>query len=612
MRFRRSALATLVLGAGLFVLASCEGRPRSGTFTSGGVSSPGFFASVTGKIVAIDLADGAPESSGGGFFPLPASRTYVGLVRVLDRVRDDQDAKGVYLRLGSESLGWAQAEEVGRLLGAIRERGKPIVCHADSISNATSWLLARGCDRIWLSPAGDADTVGIAAQLVHVKGALDKLNVQADFVHVGKYKSASEPLTRESPSDESRESLLFTIKSFRKNWLDGATAARKQPGLRQALEHGPWSAKEAKARGLVDEVGYESDAQNDIKQRAGSERLATAFGRKSDGDSPPDISEIIRVLTGADERAGGRPHVAVVVAEGSISMEGGGLLDGGGGITAKALNKTLRKLAKDDSVKSVVLRIDSPGGSALASDLIWHELRELGKKKPLVASVGGMAASGGYYLASAAKRIVAERTSIVGSIGVVGGKIVLGEALEKYGVNSFTLAASDEPGAEHRAAYLSALTGWDPPTRERVRKVMVDVYDLFLDRVSQGRGVPVDKIKPFAEGRIWSGQHGKERGLVDDFGGLADAIQLARELGELDERAPVVVQGGSESLFQTLLLGSDASDAEIAAAVSRFEARRSPLVRAIPTELRAFIGSHSALAEGEATTLAMPHALFVH
>jgi protease IV len=186
MTSRERGFVALLFGASL-ALASCEGRPRSGTSGSGS-STRGFFTAATGKIVAIDLSDGAPESSGGGFFPLPASRTYVGLVRVLERAKDDQDAKGVYLRLGSEGLGWAQSEELGRLLGAIRDRGKPIVCHADSISNATSWLLARGCERIWLSPAGDADTVGIAAQLVHVKGALDKLEVQADFVHVGKFK----------------------------------------------------------------------------------------------------------------------------------------------------------------------------------------------------------------------------------------------------------------------------------------------------------------------------------------------------------------------------------------------------------------------------------------
>jgi protease-4 len=258
----------------------------------------------------------------------------------------------------------------------------------------------------------------------------------------------------------------------------------------------------------------------------------------------------------------------------------------------------------------VVLRIDSPGGSALASDLIWYELRELGKKKPLIASVGAMAASGGYYLAAAAKQIFAERTSIVGSIGVFGGKVVINDAIEKYGVNSFTLAASDEPGADTRAAYMSALTPWDDATRDRVRKSMEAIYELFLDRVSQGRGLPVDRIKPHAQGRIWSGEHGKERGLVDRIGGLADAIHLARELGELDERAPVVVEGGAESLFQSLLLGEDASEAEISAAVQRVQAQRT-LWQTVPVELRAFVGACAPLAQGETTVAAMPYAVLV-
>jgi protease IV len=604
----RSAL--VVLAVATFVFAACKGRPRPGEYGSSGRAMPSFFGSSLGKIVAIDLSGGVAESSGGGLFPAPASRTFVGLVRSLERAKEDQDTKAVYLKLGTQRVGWAQTEEIARLLAAVREQGKPVTCHADSLGNSATWLLARGCDRIWLSPAGNVDTVGIAAQLVYVKGALDKLEVEADFIAVGKYKSAAEALTREGPSEAARESLTVTIKSIRKNWLEGTLGARKAPGVRDALENGPWSAKEAKARGLVDEVGYESEAIDEIKQRAGVERVSTAFGPRTDGeDSPPDITEIIRALTGADERSGGRPHVAVVVAEGSISMEPGGILEGGG-VTAKALRKTLRRLAKEDAVKAVVLRVDSPGGSALASDLIWHELFELGKKKPLVASVGDMAASGGYYLACAARKIVAERTSIVGSIGVVGGKIVLGPALEKHGVNSVTIAASDAPGAERRAAYTSALTRWDDPTRDRMKKSMLEIYDLFLDRVAQGRGLPVDKIKPHAEGRIWSGELSKELGLVDEMGGLTRAIEITRELGELDERAPVIVAGGADSLIETLLLGSDASESAVRAALDRHQSSNT-LLAALPSELRAFVGAHGPLAAGESTVAALPYAVLV-
>jgi protease-4 len=193
--------------------------------------------------------------------------------------------------------------------------------------------------------------------------------------------------------------------------------------------------------------------------------------------------------------------VAVIPAQGAIAMESGGAFESGG-ITAKALTKTLRRLKKDESVKAVVLRIDSPGGSALASDLLWHELRELKKVKPLVVSVGGMAASGGYYMACAADRIIAEPTSIVGSIGVFGGKIVLSSALEEVGVHTETFPASPEPGAAARAAAQSPFSAWDDATRERIRAEMQSVYDLFITRVSDSRKMPREKVEEHAQGRI--------------------------------------------------------------------------------------------------------------
>ncbi len=370
----------VVLVLALLLVSSCRGRTRaSGSSTLSGPTA--FFESVTKKVVEINLTRGAPESTeGGGLFPLPASRTFVGLVRALERVRDDQDAKGVFVRFGEGSLGYAKSDEVGRLLAEIRAKGKPVVCHSHGLDNSSTWLALVGCDRIWLSPAGEVSSVGLAGQVVFVKGTLDKLKVKADFLHFGKYKSAVETFTRDSPSDSAREALTETLRSIRKIWLDGIAASRKNPKLKDDVEHGPWGAQEAKNRGLVDEVGYESDALDDVKKRAGAERVSAGFGSLSDGKSSPDLGDLIRVLAGGDERAAGRPHIAVVVAEGGISMESGGFFDSGG-ITAKAYTKLFRRLAKDDSVKVVVLRIDSPGGSALASDILWHEVRELEREE---------------------------------------------------------------------------------------------------------------------------------------------------------------------------------------------------------------------------------------
>jgi protease-4 len=602
---RAGALA-LVLGAALSL--SCEGRPRSGPWGGSGSESKSLFGGATGKLVELDLSRGAPESTEGGFFPLPATRTYVGLIRALERARDDQDSKGLFVRLGERAFGFARAEEVGALLGEIRQKGKPVVCHAHGLDNAGLWVAVTGCDRLWLSPAGEVASVGIAGQIVYFKSALDKLKISADFLHVGKFKSASEPMTRDGPSDEAKLALTETLASIRGSWLQGVEASKKGRTPRADAEHGPWSPREAKERGLVDELGYEAEALDDAKKRAATDRVVTGFGKKSQPSDGPDIGELIRILAGGDDGASGRPHVALVVAEGAISMEPGGLLDGGG-ITAKALTKTLRKLQKDDSVKAVVLRIDSPGGSALASDLLWFELRELKKKKPIVASVGEMAASGGYYLACAADRIVAQPTSIVGSIGVLGGKLVLDSALAEYGVNSVTFPASPEPGAAARAAYLSALSKWDDPTKVRVQKQMDEVYQLFLERVAEGRGLPIDTVKLSAEGRIWSGKQGFERKLVDELGGLARALSVARDLGKLDERAPVEVVGRDESLLEILLVGEGADAKAVELATRRVMDARAPLWRTVASDVRPFVAGLAPLLQDETALATLPFAL---
>ncbi len=562
-----------------------------------------------GKLSTFDLTGGAPEAMGeGGLFGIPARRTFVGLVRSLERVREDEEVTGHYVKLGGSSLGFARAEEVGRELHELRETKKPVVCHAHSLSNSSAWMALRGCDRIWLSPTGDVDTVGIAGQVVYFKRLLDRFKVRADFLKMGRYKSFAETFTRDGPTEEARESLVGTLRSLRSSWLDDVEEVSGKK-TREAMEQGPWTPAEAKDRGLIHAIGFESDALEDAKERANAGTTSVGFGRGAEA-SGAGIVELIRVMTGADEATGGRPHIAVLTLSGSITMAGGGLFSQGG-ISAQSLTKTLRRVAKDKSVEVVVLRIDSPGGSALASDLLWHELVELKKKKKVVASVGSMAASGGYYLAVAADKILAERTSIVGSIGVVGGKFSIGEALDEFGVSSETFPASPKEGAAARAAYVSPLLAWDDATRDRVRAHMQNAYDVFLSRVSDGRSMAVDDVKKHAEGRIWSGAQGKDRGLIDEIGGLGRAIEIARELGELDEEAPVIVEGGRETLMETLLLGEGASASEIDLALARYRARQPVGLELLAEPLRPYAGAVESLARGEKVLAVLPFALLV-
>jgi protease-4 len=447
--------------------------------------------------------------------------------------------------------------------------------------------------------------------MLYLHGIFAKLKVDVDFLHMGKFKSGAEPLTREGPSEEARTSLVETLAAIRSAWLAESTESRKKETLPSALEHGPWGAGDARVQGLIDEIGFETEALAAAKKAAKVTASEVIFGPRAQSNGGLDIGDLVRVLSGAGSGSN-KPHIAVVPAEGAITMEPGGPLQQGG-ITARALGKTLRRMQRDESVKAVVLRIDSPGGSPLASDLIWHEMMELRKRKPLIVSVGNMAASGGYYIACGGQRIFAERTSIVGSIGVFGGKINVGPALEQWGIHAETFAASPEPGAAQRAAFNSPLSSWDDATRERVRGQMQDIYDLFIARVAHGRHMEVEKVRASAEGHIWSGDQGLERGLVDEIGGLSEAIAAARKAAGLDAEASVSVEGGRESLLDSLLVGDDASDAEAAEALQRLSAAPSArLLAELPVELRPVISSFAPLAEHEHVTAALPYGLFIH
>ena len=602
-RAGRIACALAALG----VLGACEGRERRLVSHADAGPTLGALAAGTAEVAVFDLSAGAPEGTDGGFFlERSAKQTFVGLVRSIERVASNDDVTGVFVNLEHAELGFAHSEELGRLFGELR-KSRPVVCHAHALSNATAWLLMRGCDRIWLSAAGQVETVGIAAEVVYLKGALDRLGVEADLMSVGEYKSGAEPLTREGPSDAARRDLTRTLASLRKAWLDDAAKARPAGGVREALERGPWTPKEALERGFVDEIGSDHDALDDVKRRGKTATSKIPFGP---GRAPTasTLAELVRALAGADVDIGARPRVAVVPALGAITVEAEGAF-GGGGITSAALVKTLDRLRKDDGVRAVVLRIDSPGGSPLASDVIWLSAMELRDEKPLVVSIGGMAASGGYYIASAAERIFSERTSIVGSIGVFGGKLVIDSALAQIGVNSVVFPASPSPGSAERAAYLSPLVPWDDATRERVRQHMQSIYDLFVERVAKGRKQSPASVRKRAEGRIYSGVQGKEHGLVDELGGLRDALAVAKRLAGLGADAPVSVEGLAESLLQRLLLGEGAEARVLEDALERAQGRRAALGRLIPEEQRAFMASLEPLVGRERVTAALPFAL---
>jgi len=350
-------------------------------------------------------------------------------------------------------------------------------------------------------------------------------------------------------------------------------------------------------------------ARDALEKAAGAVRAETRFGGASSSRDGDELSDLLRIVAG--ESLSSAP-VALVRANGAISLEGGGgLLGEGGGIVERHLSRVLSRLEKDDDVKAVVLRIDSPGGSALASDLLWHRLMRLRAKKPLVVSVGGMAASGGYYLASAGAVVFADPSSIVGSIGVVGGKVAADRALEKIGVHAETIPA--KPGdarAATRAAYESLLSPWDDATRDRLRETMKGIYDLFLSRVAEGRGIPVERVAASAEGRIFAGEEGRTRGLVDEIGGLEQAIVRARDMAGLAEDARVGVVDEPAGLIEALAGDDPPGNSAVPRPVT--SSPPSAALSRVTAELAPFVESVEPLLGHERVLCAVPFALAVH
>lgn len=598
-------LAMRLLGT-LSVLGACDSGDSSGL----GQVEAGLRGVSGSVLVEIDLSRGVGERPASmGLFGSSQPAALAELVLAIRDASRQRATRGFFLRFGGQGVSLAQAEELSRLLSSLSE-DQPVTCHAHGYSNVTLLLASVGCDDVWLSPAGEVSSVGIASQTLYLKRLLDRLEVRTDFLHVGKYKSAIEGLTRDGPSEAARESLLGVLGSVRESWLESIGEARAGERVLHAAEHGPWTPGEARDNGLIDHVGYESQARDAAKRSTGASEIETVAGAEKRRSAADQLAQVLRSLSGASSNGADDARIVLLPTAGGIRMAAGGPF-GDGGIAARPLMKTLRRLTKDDSVKAVVLRIDSPGGSALASDLLWHELMALRAKKPLIATLAATAASGGYYMACAANQIVAERTSIVGSIGVFGGKIVVGQTLDQLGVSGVTLAASTEEGAAARAAYLSPLIEWDAATRARVRSHMRHIYDLFLSRVSTGRELPVERLQEVAQGRIWSGVQGQRLGLVDELGGVQQAIALARDAAGLDDDVPVQIERGPETLLALLGLGEDADEDAVARALGYLRSRPPELFAGLSRPLWPHVESLTALLGEERVVAAMPFALQV-
>jgi protease-4 len=438
------------------------------------------------------------------------------LREIVEYLEGDPEVPGLFLQIGSVGAGWAACESVRELLQRVRSSGKRVICYLAEGGGNRELYLASCADRIVLVPWSSLGPLGFAAQSIYFKRLLSRVGVQVDVQATGPYKSAAEPLVLDEMSDAAREqqaALLHGLQSALEKAL--AESRNLQPeAIQDLFSRGMISANQAQTIGLVDELRYEDELRLSLGE-AGQEEGKGERSRPWRSALAYLAERRFRLWRPLRDP----PYIGVVSLAGTIT-------DSKRGFRRSADRGTvvgaLRRAARDPRVQAVVFHIDSPGGSAFASELIHHEVERLAKKKPVIAYFGNVAASGGYYVAAACRSIVARSLCVTGSIGVVSAKPAISDLLERLGVNAQTLRT-----APH-ADMFSTVRPLSPDEMRVLQEHTLELYARFLEVVSIGRKRPVEEIQALAGGRVWSGHDAHERGLVDVLGGIDRALELAR------------------------------------------------------------------------------------
>ena len=486
------------------------------------------------------------------------------LVARLAKAADDPNVKAVVLLPDSASLGSAQVEELRAAISLVRSEGKEVYVHADSLMMG-QYVLACGASRISVVPTGPVLIPGLHGSSLHVRGLLDKIGVKPDFVTEGAYKSAAELFMREQPSPEADEMMNWLMDSSYASFKDMIAQGRKAdaPKVQRWVDSALFSAEQAKTAGLIDAVEQQADFEAMLKEKYGEDAVfSKKYGRKNQPDM--DFSSPFAFLKiwgdlfrGPQKKAGAKPAVGIVYVNGPILTGKSTPNPFGGGIGAFSteVREALEKAAADDSIKAVVLRIDSPGGSATASEIILDATKRLKAKKPFVVSMGDVAGSGGYYVACAADTIFADATTLTGSIGVLGGKLATTEMWKKIGITF------KEYKRGQNAGMFSAADIFTESERARMRGFMDDIYAVFKKHVTDIRGDRLKKpIDDLAGGRVYTGKQALDLGLVDRLGTMSDAVAFAADQAKIKSYDVRVVPEPKNFLEQLMEGLSDGKD----------------------------------------------------
>ncbi len=504
-----------------------------------------------------DLPEQAPVEIPIPFLQQRQPMTILETWSVLRRAASDSRIKAIVLEPRNLDVGWAKLQELHDDIVEFKKSGKPVYAFLRG-AGAHEYFVATAADRIYMTPEDELDLKGLRAQLLFVKGTLDKIGVDMEFEHVGKYKDAPDMFTRTSPTPETIEVMNAILDQYLGSLLNTMAESRKRrpQELRERLDNGPFVGNEALNGGFVDALLYEDEVYGKLK-----EQLKIDTARIADQD-------YLRAPASGE----GQTKIAFLVGEGDITR-GSTFDDSESGITAISMVKRMRQIGNDSSIKGVIFRIDSPGGDGIASDDILHEAKILSSKKPLVISMSDLAASGGYFIAMTGDPVLAYPNTLTGSIGVFFGKPDLKNLMTKIGVTETTLT---------RGRFADIDSPFRPLTdaeRAKLRTEIEVFYKGFVERVSAGRRKPFDQVDALAQGRVWVGAQAKQNGLVDDLGGIDRAIELIKERAKIpaSEKVSLVTYPPRRSLLDMIFSRSDDS---VEAMVER---RARTLVGKMPT-----------------------------
>lgn len=512
------AIAGTILGAILlFLIASMV---IGGWINSASSSFSGGKENPAAMVLTIDLRnDMSDQPATSGLAALFGEKGFVNVLTRLDAAVEDDAVKGVLIRASEYSIGSSRAEELRDAIHKLRDAGKFVVVHSQGTyaGGPSMMRVMAAADDVVVQPGGDFLPGGITFETLFFKDLLDRINVTAEIEQFYEYKNAPNVYKETGFTDAHRFAMTELADSLWEVTVSDIAADRdlSPNAVKAAFAEAPLSPERMIELGLADELGWPEDAMDDVKKRAGTD------------------SGLVDILSYTPPAAPlGTSAIAIVGGEGAIVTGGAGgdFFQGGAAFASDAIAAAILEAGENERVKAIVFRVDSPGGSPTASDQIWRAVQRVQEDgKPVVVSMGSLAASGGYYVSTGADYIMASRSTITGSIGIFGGKLAVADGLRQIGINSEAITV----GGPFSGA-LTTLEAFDDEQRERLHAWLERGYDRFIQLVAEGRNIPEDRVREIARGRVWTGEDALDVGLVDEIGGLIDAVDKARELAEID------------------------------------------------------------------------------